>query len=67
MMCVDVNQDGKVDFNEFIDRFYNLVKDIGFIMVVLLINLLEYMLNDFRQSFVIFIFFLFEINFYFDF
>lgn len=67
MMCVDVNQDGKVDFNEFIDCFYNLVKDIGFIMVVLLINLLEYMLNDFRQSFVIFIFFLFEINFYFDF
>lgn len=67
MMCVDVNQDGKVDFNEFIDCFYNLVKDIGFIMVVLLINLLEYMLNDFRQSFVIFIFFLIEINFYFDF
>ncbi|KAK3094056.1 hypothetical protein FSP39_023525 [Pinctada imbricata] len=46
MMCVDANQDGKVDFNEFTDRFHNPAKDIGFTMAVLLTNLSEHMPND---------------------
>ena len=46
MMCVDANQDGKVDFNEFTDRFHNPAKDIGFNVAVLLTNLSEHMPND---------------------
>ena len=46
MMCVDANQDGKVDFNEFTDRFHNPAKDIGFTMAVLLTNLSEHMPSD---------------------
>ncbi|XP_064602338.1 ryanodine receptor 2-like [Liolophura sinensis] len=46
MMCVDANQDGKVDFQEFTDRFHNPAKDIGFTMSVLLTNLSEHMTND---------------------
>ncbi|KAL3874970.1 hypothetical protein ACJMK2_037916, partial [Sinanodonta woodiana] len=46
MMCVDANQDGKVDFQEFTDRFHNPAKDIGFTMAVLLTNLSEHMPND---------------------
>ena len=46
MMCVDANQDGKVDFNEFTDRFHNPAKDIGFNVAVLLTNLAEHMPND---------------------
>lgn len=66
MMCVDANQDGKVDFNEFTDRFHNPAKDIGFTMAVLLTNLSEHMPNDPRQSFVTSILFSLEINSYFD-
>ena len=50
MMCVDANQDGKVDFNEFTDRFHNPAKDIGFTMAVLLTNLSEHMPNDPRSN-----------------
>ncbi|XP_064623398.1 ryanodine receptor-like isoform X6 [Lineus longissimus] len=46
MMCVDTNQDGKVDFLEFTDRFHNPAKDIGFNVAVLLTNLSEHMPND---------------------
>ncbi len=46
MMCVDANQDGKVDFNEFTDRFHNPAKDIGFNVAVLLTNLSEHIPND---------------------
>lgn len=46
MMCVDANQDGRVDFNEFTDRFHNPAKDIGFNVAVLLTNLSEHMPND---------------------
>ena len=49
MMCVDSNQDGKVDFNEFTDRFHNPAKDIGFNVAVLLTNLSEHMPNDSRS------------------
>ena len=46
MMCVDANQDGRVDFNEFTDRFHNPAKDIGFNIAVLLTNLSEHMPNE---------------------
>jgi len=46
MMCVDANQDGRVDFNEFTDRFHNPAKDIGFSVAVLLTNLSEHIPND---------------------
>lgn len=46
MMCVDANHDGKVDFQEFTDRFHNPAKDIGFTMAVLLTNLSEHMPNE---------------------
>jgi ryanodine receptor 2 len=46
MMCVDANQDGKIDFHEFTDRFHNPAKDIGFNVAVLLTNLTEHMPND---------------------
>eukprot|EP00918_Siedleckia_nematoides_P083659 GHVU01183372.1.p1 GENE.GHVU01183372.1~~GHVU01183372.1.p1 ORF type:complete len:1551 (-),score=325.07 GHVU01183372.1:746-4819(-) len=46
MMCVDSNQDGKVDFHEFTDRFHDPAKDIGFNVAVLLTNLSEHMPND---------------------
>ena len=49
MMCVDTNQDGKVDFLEFTDRFHNPAKDIGFNVAVLLTNLSEHMPNDPRS------------------
>ena len=48
MMCVDSNQDGKVDFHEFTDRFHNPAKDIGFNVAVLLTNLSEHMPGDSR-------------------
>lgn len=46
MMCVDANQDGKVDFLEFTERFHNPAKDIGFNVALLLTNLAEHMPND---------------------
>lgn len=51
MMCVDANQDGKVDFLEFTERFHNPAKDIGFNVALLLTNLAEHMPNDPRLVF----------------
>ena len=48
LMCVDTNQDGKIDFMEFTERFHNPAKDIGFNMAVLLTNLSEHMPHDTR-------------------
>jgi ryanodine receptor 2 len=48
LMCVDTNQDGKIDFKEFTERFHNPAKDIGFNMAVLLTNLSEHMSHDAR-------------------
>ena len=48
LMCVDTNQDGKIDFMEFTERFHNPAKDIGFNMAVLLTNLSEHMSHDAR-------------------
>lgn len=53
MMCVDANQDGKVDFNEFTDRFHSPAKDIGFNVAVLLTNLSEHIPNDNRLKLLI--------------
>ncbi|CAM4882414.1 unnamed protein product [Rotaria socialis] len=46
--CVDINQDGKIDFIEFTGRFHNPARDIGFNMAVLLTNLSEHMPHDLR-------------------
>ena len=48
LMCVDTNLDGKIEFNEFTERFHNPAKDIGFNMAVLLTNLSEHMSHDVR-------------------
>ncbi len=32
MMCTDVNNDGKVDYMEFTERFHNPARDIGNVM-----------------------------------
>uniref|UniRef100_A0A183E7G8 EF-hand domain-containing protein n=1 Tax=Gongylonema pulchrum TaxID=637853 RepID=A0A183E7G8_9BILA len=46
MMCTDVNNDGKVDYMEFTERFHNPARDIGFNVAVLLTNLKEHITND---------------------
>ena len=46
MMCVDANQDGFIDFEEFTERFHGPVKEIGFNVAVLLTNLSEHMPDD---------------------
>uniref|UniRef100_A0AC34RNW2 EF-hand domain-containing protein n=1 Tax=Panagrolaimus sp. JU765 TaxID=591449 RepID=A0AC34RNW2_9BILA len=46
MMCTDVNNDGKVDYREFTERFHNPARDIGFNLAVLLTNLKEHITND---------------------
>lgn len=48
MMCTDVNNDGKVDYLEFTERFHNPARDIGFNLSVLLTNLKEHITNDGR-------------------
>ncbi|KAI0981288.1 hypothetical protein GJ496_001976 [Pomphorhynchus laevis] len=48
LMCVDANQDGKIDFIEFTERFHNPARDIGFNMAILLTNLAEHVPHDMR-------------------
>ncbi|KHJ43415.1 EF hand [Trichuris suis] len=48
MMCTDVNNDGKIDYMEFTERFHNPAKDIGFNLAVLLTNLKEHIVGDNR-------------------
>ncbi|CAF4550259.1 unnamed protein product, partial [Rotaria magnacalcarata] len=48
LSCVDINQDGKIDFIEFTERFHNPARDIGFNMAILLTNLSEHMPHDLR-------------------
>jgi ryanodine receptor 2 len=48
LMCVDTNQDGKIDFKEFTQRFHDPAKDIGFNVAVLLTNLNEHINHDAR-------------------
>ncbi|VUZ49839.1 unnamed protein product, partial [Hymenolepis diminuta] len=46
MSCVDANSDGKIDFQEFTERFYNPARDIGFNVALLLTNLSEHIPGD---------------------
>ncbi|XP_070577063.1 ryanodine receptor 2-like isoform X7 [Ptychodera flava] len=46
LSCADTNQDGKLDYSEFTERFHNPAKEIGFNLAVLLTNLSEHMSND---------------------
>ncbi|KAM7538970.1 hypothetical protein Aperf_G00000057777 [Anoplocephala perfoliata] len=48
MGCVDINADGKIDFQEFTERFYNPARDIGFNVALLLTNLSEHIPGDAR-------------------
>ncbi|KRY59582.1 Ryanodine receptor 44F [Trichinella britovi] len=48
MMCTDVNNDGKIDYMEFTERFHNPAKDIGFNLAILLTNLKEHITGDSR-------------------
>nr|VZI27969.1 unnamed protein product [Spirometra erinaceieuropaei] len=48
MGCVDANSDGKIDFQEFTERFYNPARDIGFNVALLLTNLSEHIPGDSR-------------------
>lgn len=44
MMCTDVNNDGKVDYMEFTERFHNPAKDIG--MKAVIVKLLHDLFSD---------------------
>uniref|UniRef100_A0A0R3WJP3 B30.2/SPRY domain-containing protein n=1 Tax=Hydatigena taeniaeformis TaxID=6205 RepID=A0A0R3WJP3_HYDTA len=48
MGCVDANLDGKIDFQEFTERFYNPAREIGFNVALLLTNLSEHIPGDIR-------------------
>uniref|UniRef100_A0A5K3EZT7 EF-hand domain-containing protein n=2 Tax=Mesocestoides corti TaxID=53468 RepID=A0A5K3EZT7_MESCO len=48
MGCVDANSDGKIDFQEFTERFYNPARHIGFNVALLLTNLSEHIPGDVR-------------------
>ncbi|XP_078000970.1 ryanodine receptor 2-like [Glandiceps talaboti] len=48
LSCADTNQDGKLDYEEFTERFHNPAKEIGFNLAVLLTNLSEHMSSDAR-------------------
>ncbi|XP_046400098.1 ryanodine receptor isoform X3 [Ischnura elegans] len=50
LMCCDTNHDGKIDYNEFTDRFHNPAKEIGFNLALLLTNLSEHMPNEPRLA-----------------
>jgi ryanodine receptor 2 len=44
--CCEVNHDGKLDYVDFVDRFHEPSKEIGFNLAVLLTNLSEHMPNE---------------------
>ncbi len=48
MGCVDLDSDGKIDFQEFTERFYNPARGIGFNVALLLTNLSEHIPGDSR-------------------
>lgn len=47
---MEINHDGKVDYEAFADRFYEASKEIGFNLAVLLTNLSEHMPNEPRLA-----------------
>lgn len=46
LSCCEPNHDGLIDYREFIDRFHQPAKDIGFNLAVLLTNLTEHITNE---------------------
>lgn len=50
MACMEVNHDGKVDYEAFTDRFHEPATEIGFNLAVLLTNLSEHMPNEPRLA-----------------
>lgn len=48
--CMEVNHDGKVDYEAFADRFHGPATEIGFNLAVLLTNLSEHMPNEPRLT-----------------
>lgn len=50
LACMEVNHDGKVDYEAFTDRFHEPATEIGFNLAVLLTNLSEHMPNEPRLS-----------------
>ncbi|XP_037033206.1 ryanodine receptor isoform X4 [Bradysia coprophila] len=46
LVCMEVNHEGKVDYETFSDRFHESAKDIGFNLAMLLTNLSEHMPNE---------------------
>ncbi|XP_063957489.1 ryanodine receptor 2-like isoform X2 [Lytechinus pictus] len=48
LKCADRNNDGRIDFNEFTERFHGPAQDIGFNLAVLLTNLADHMPGDRR-------------------
>lgn len=50
LACMEINHDGKVDYEAFTDRFHEPATEIGFNLAVLLTNLSEHMPNEPRLS-----------------
>ncbi|XP_065188366.1 ryanodine receptor 3-like isoform X2 [Sycon ciliatum] len=50
MKCADTNNDGRLDYMEFIERFHTHSSDIGFSFAVLLTNLSDHLPNDPRLA-----------------
>ncbi|XP_055318049.1 ryanodine receptor isoform X5 [Sitodiplosis mosellana] len=50
LACMEVNHDGKVDYEAFADRFHEPATEIGFNLAVLLTNLSEHMPNEPRLA-----------------
>lgn len=48
--CMEINHDGKVDYESFADRFHEPATEIGFNLAVLLTNLCEHMPNEPRLA-----------------
>lgn len=48
--CMEINHDGKVDYEGFSDRFHEPATEIGFNLAVLLTNLSEHMPNEPRLA-----------------
>ena len=48
--CCEVNHDGKINYINFMDRFHEPAKEIGFNLAVLLTNLSEHMPNEPRLA-----------------
>ncbi|XP_055693636.1 ryanodine receptor [Lutzomyia longipalpis] len=50
LACCETNHDGKIDYIDFVDRFHDPAKEIGFNLAVLLTNLSEHMPNEPRLA-----------------